>query len=249
MTSRPTSPKRPAGVDLGAAGDRTSHQLLVGAIRHRHPTDAILSEEAADNGARLIADRVWIIDPLDGTREFAQEGREDWAVHVALWPCGLEPSCPRPRQPRTAPSLPSMGRCASSSAARARRASPPTSPASGSAGAKTIAVVLGEAHAYIHAGGQYKWDSAAPPAVAAAAGLHVSRLEGTPLRYNQRDPSLPDLVVCRPGRRAPPRDRVSRGDAGWSVTQAAIPREETPEGRRASCGNLPRSSQACCPSL
>lgn len=209
--------ERPAGVDLGAAGDRASHQLLVGAIRHRHPTDAILSEEAADDGARLMADRVWIIDPLDGTREFAEDGREDWAVHVALWHRGIVVA--------GAVALPARAIVFSTASTSRRplasidgplrflvsRTRPPSIAAHvarvmgaqlvpmGSAGAKTVAVVLGEAHAYIHAGGQYEWDSAAPAAVAAAAGLHVSRLDGTPLRYNQRDPSLPDLLVCRPG--------------------------------------------------
>ena len=68
----------------------------------------------------------------------------------------------------------------------------------GSAGAKTAAVLLGEADAYVHAGGQYEWDSAAPVAVARAAGLYTSRIDGSPLEYNRPDPLLPDVVVCRP---------------------------------------------------
>jgi 3'(2'), 5'-bisphosphate nucleotidase len=206
----------PAGTDLGAAGDRASHLLLIDAIRRRHPTDAILSEEAADDVSRLSARRVWIIDPLDGTREFTEGDREDWAVHVALWQEGaliagavalpardIVSSTAFPSRPperavdgplrflvsRTRPPA-IASRIASAMGAQLVPM--------GSAGAKTIAVVLGEAHAYIHAGGQYEWDSAAPAAVAAAAGLHVSRLDGSALRYNQRNPSLPDLLVCRP---------------------------------------------------
>lgn len=207
--------EHPAGAALGSAGDRASHRLLVDAIRRHHAADAILSEEAADDLIRLVAERVWIIDPLDGTREFAEGDREDWAVHVALWQRGALTA--------GAVALPARGIVVSTGSALPRSSGPidgslrffvsrtrPPAVAThvaramgaelvprGSAGAKAIGVVLGEAHAYIHAGGQYEWDSAAPVAVAVAAGLHVSRLDGSPLRYNQRDPSLPDLLVCR----------------------------------------------------
>ncbi len=206
----------PGANDLGPAGDRASHRFLVDTIRGRHPDDAILSEEAADDLGRLDADRVWIIDPLDGTREFAEEGREDWAVHVALWQRGALVA--------GAVAVPARGIVASTGSAVRKpcalsdgplrffvsRTRPPAVATHvahamgarlvpmGSAGAKTVAVMLGEGQAYIHAGGQYEWDSAAPAAVAIAAGLHVSRLDGSPLVYNQRDPSLPDLLVCRP---------------------------------------------------
>lgn len=207
----------PVDADLGAAGDRASHQFLVDAIRRRHPADAILSEEAADDVGRLTATRVWIIDPLDGTREFAEDSREDWAVHVALWQRGTlaAGAVALPAQAVVLSTASTVHRPPTSSDGPLRflvsRTRPPAIAAyvarvmsaqlipMGSAGAKTLAVVLGEADAYIHAGGQYEWDSAAPAAVAGAAGLHVSRLDGSPLRYNQRDPSLPDLVVCRPG--------------------------------------------------
>ncbi len=206
----------PAAGGLGAAGDRASHRFLVDAIRRDHPTDAILSEEAADDVIRLSADRVWIIDPLDGTREFTEDGREDWAVHVALWQRGAlaAGAVALPARAIVLSTAPAFRRPVASIDGPLRflvsRTRPPAVAVRlasamgaqlvpmGSAGAKTLAVVLGEAHAYIHAGGQYEWDSAAPVAVAAAAGLHVSRLDGSPLRYNQPDPSLPDLLVCRP---------------------------------------------------
>jgi 3'(2'), 5'-bisphosphate nucleotidase len=204
-----------SGRPLGDEGDRRSQQLLSARLHDERPADAVLSEEGVDDPARLDADRVWIIDPLDGTREFSEPGRTDWAVHVALWERGaltvgavalpaLElvlatpqvPSPPSPdgRRPRVVVS----------------RSRPPEFAAAvaasldgdlvemGSAGAKTLAVVRGEADAYVHAGGQYEWDSAAPVAVARAAGLHASRIDGSPLVYNQRDVYLPDLVVCHP---------------------------------------------------
>lgn len=205
-----------AAGDLGAAGDRASHRFLVDAIRRNHPTDAILSEEAADDAIRLSADRVWIIDPLDGTREFTEVGREDWAVHVALWHGGAlaAGAVALPARAIVLSTTPTYHRPLASIDGPLRflvsRTRPPAIAVRvasamgaqlvpmGSAGAKTLAVVMGEAHAYIHAGGQYEWDSAAPVAVAAAAGFHVSRLDGRTLRYNQPDPKLPDLLVCRP---------------------------------------------------
>jgi len=208
--------ERRSGSDLGAAGDRASHRFLVDAIHGRHPNDAVLSEEAADDLGRLTAERVWIIDPLDGTREFTEEGRDDWAVHVALWQRNALAAgavalparaivlstastfrSPRPSANGPLRFLVSRTRPPAIAAHVAGALSAELVPM-GSAGAKTMAVVLGDAHAYIHAGGQHVWDSAAPAAVAAAAGLHVSRVDGSPLRYNQRDPSLPDLLVCRP---------------------------------------------------
>jgi len=202
------------GADLGAAGDRASHHFLVDSIRDRHATDAILSEEAADDPGRLTAERVWIIDPLDGTREFTESGRDDWAVHVALWQRGslvagavAVPAKAIVRSTVPPPVVPSIEGPLRFLVSRTRPPAVASAVATsmgaqlvpmGSAGAKAMAVVSGEAHAYIHAGGQYEWDSAAPAAVATAAGLHVSRLDGSPLRYNQLNPSLPDLVICRP---------------------------------------------------
>ena len=196
-------------------GDLGSHELLLGRLADTHPDDAVLSEEGADDLARLDAERVWIVDPLDGTREFGEPPRTDWAVHVALV-IGGEPVA-------GAVALPARGLVLSTAApptlappagGRPRvvvsRTRPPAEAdrlvtalgaelvAMGSAGAKAMAVVLGDADVYPHAGGQYEWDSAAPVAVAARAGLHVSRLDGTPLRYNQRDAWLPDLLICRP---------------------------------------------------
>ena len=202
-----------------AAGDAEAHRFLVEALARARPDDAVLSEEGADDPARLAAGRVWIVDPLDGTREFAELDRADWAVHVALWERGelvagavalpAEGVTLSTAQPPAVPA-PAGGplRLAVS------RSRPPVLVADlaarlgaelvpmGSAGVKAMAVVRGTADAYVHGGGQYEWDSAAPVAVARAAGLHTSRLDGSPLRYNQPDPYLPDLVVCRPERAA-----------------------------------------------
>jgi 3'(2'), 5'-bisphosphate nucleotidase len=198
--------RAPPPGDIGLAGDRAAHRLLVEAIRGRYPDDAILSEEAADDRRRLTSERVWIIDPLDGTREF-REGRADWAVHVALWRCrrralvlssdAARPLAPPPGDLRVRRFLVSRTRPPAVAAAVARTLGAELVPM-GSAGAKAAAVVMGEAEAYLHAGGQHEWDSAAPAGVAAAAGLHVSRLDGRPLRYNQPIPWLPDLLICRP---------------------------------------------------
>jgi len=179
------------------------------------PGDAVLSEEGRDDYRRLDHERVWIIDPVDGTREFSEPGRTDWAVHVALAIAGEAVAC--------AVALPALGITLTTEPAPAprpayageprilvSRSRPPHQAQlvqeaiggrlvpMGSAGAKAMAVVLGEADVYAHAGGQYEWDNAAPSGVAAAAGLHVSRLDGSPLRYNQPDPWLPDLLICRP---------------------------------------------------
>ena len=199
---------------VGDDGDMRSQEYLKKALNQARPADAVLSEEAADDPARLNAERVWIIDPLDGTREFA-EGRGDWAVHVGLWSAGDLVA--------GAVALPRLG-LVCSSASRGEVVTPPHTPLRmavsrsrapaiaaivaeqigaqlvpmGSAGYKVCAVASGEVDIYLHDGGQYEWDSAAPVAVARAAGLHTSRIDGSPLRYNQADPYLPDLLVCRP---------------------------------------------------
>jgi 3'(2'), 5'-bisphosphate nucleotidase len=218
--------------DLRKAGDRRSHEFLAAELAARRPGDAVLSEEGRDDPARLSADRVWIVDPLDGTREFGESGRTDWAVHVALWERGGgreargRGQAERGELTAGAVALPAQGQVLSTTA-------PPPAPAGngapgpggqlrivvsrtrppaflerlseeadvtlvpmGSAGAKAAAVMLGEVDAYVHAGGQYEWDSAAPAAVALAAGLHASRLDGSALQYNQPDPMLPDILIC-----------------------------------------------------
>jgi 3'(2'), 5'-bisphosphate nucleotidase len=186
----------------------------MGELRRARPSDAVLSEEGVDDAARLRSSRVWIVDPLDGTREFSEIGRDDWAVHVALWCDGdlaagavalpaqgvtlATPTVPVPPDP---PAVPRILVSRTRPPAMAQRVCDElggTLVEMGSAGAKVCAVVQGRAEVYVHAGGQYEWDSAAPVAVARAAGLHTSRVDGTPLRYNQADPLLPDLVVCRP---------------------------------------------------
>jgi 3'(2'), 5'-bisphosphate nucleotidase len=206
---------------LRAAGDRLSHRLLVGELSRLCPGDAVLSGKGIHHGAdRIWADRVWILDPLDGSGEFGEHGRPDWAVHVALWDAGS----PAPsRLAAAAVALPARNRVLTTHPAPPRPSAPvrrrPRLLASrshapwfvpdladrlgadlvlmGSAGAKIAAVVSGEADAYVHAGGQYEWDSAAPVAVAYAAGLHASRIDGSALAYNQENPWLPDLLVCR----------------------------------------------------
>jgi 3'(2'), 5'-bisphosphate nucleotidase len=208
---------------LRKAGDRLSHEFLTAQLAARRPGDVVLSEEGADDRARLAAGRVWIVDPLDGTREFGEPGRTDWAVHVALW----ERTGPDGSGELTAGAvaLPAQGRVLSTATpagplppsgagARVRimvsRTRAPRLVQNisdlidaelvplGSAGAKVAAVVCGEADAYVHAGGFYEWDTAAPVAVARAAGCHASRIDGSPLAYNQASLTMPDILVCRP---------------------------------------------------
>lgn len=207
---------------LGEAGDRQANSLLLRRLQAERPGDAVLSEEAHDDLARLKSDRVWIIDPLDGTREFSTPGRDDWAVHIALW---RRSSNGQPEITDAAVALPARGNVVyrtdtvTSGAAPAgvpgtlRIAVSATRPPAvlhrirqtlaiqpvsiGSAGAKAMAVIDGYVDAYLHAGGQWEWDSAAPAGVMLAAGMHASRLDGSPLRYNQLDPYLPDLLMCR----------------------------------------------------
>ncbi|MDT3440020.1 MULTISPECIES: 3'(2'),5'-bisphosphate nucleotidase CysQ [unclassified Pseudofrankia] len=199
----------------GAAGDRQSNELLLRRLSEERPDDAVLSEERTDDQLRLEHDRVWIVDPLDGTREYGEPPREDWSVHVALAVAGspavgavalpaadlvLHTGRPPRLVPRAAgPIRLAVSRtrppaCVDHLVTRLKAALVPM----GSAGAKAMAVVRGQVDVYAHSGGQYEWDSCAPVAVAAAAGLHVSRLDGSPLVYNQPDPYLPDLLVCRP---------------------------------------------------
>ena len=196
-----------------AAGDKRSHDFLIEALAAERPDDSVLSEEGVDDPARLAANRVWIVDPLDGTREFSELGRVDWAVHVALWQSGdiVAGAVALPAQGITlaTPDVPSPPVGPSSPRIVVSRTRPPeialevrdrvggTLVEMGSAGAKVASVVQGVADVYVHAGGQYEWDNAAPVAVAWAAGLHATRIDGSPLKYNQPDPLLPDLVVCR----------------------------------------------------
>jgi 3'(2'), 5'-bisphosphate nucleotidase len=200
---------------MRADGDWQAHKLLVELLKTERPDDAVLSEEGADNAARLDYERVWIVDPLDGTREFGEPGRTDWAVHVALAVNGtlVAGAVALPAQGLVLgtddpPSVPGNGeRPMRVVTSRTRRPYASVLVAEalgaelvpmGSAGAKAMAVVKGEVDAYAHAGGMYEWDSAAPVAVAQAAGLHASRIDGSPLRYNDRDPWLPDVLICRP---------------------------------------------------
>ena len=198
---------------LGKAGDRTANAFIMDALKTNRPDDAVLSEEEKDNPERLQARRVWIVDPLDGTREYG-ERRMDWAVHVALaldgepvigavalpgFPLTLCSGQPPaiPQAPQKLRMLVSRTRPAKEAVAVAEAIGAELVPM-GSAGAKAMAVVRGEADIYLHTGGQYEWDNCAPAAVALAAGLHVSRADGSPLRYNNADTYLPDLLIARP---------------------------------------------------
>ncbi|MGY1787664.1 inositol monophosphatase family protein [Geodermatophilus sp. SYSU D00698] len=203
------------GRALGDAGDAAAQEAITAVLAAERPDDVVFSEEAADDRSRLEAGRVWIVDPLDGTREYGETERSDFAVHVALWVRGTlsagavalpavgevlvtdpAPALPPPvaRPPRIAVSRTRPPAQADAAAAAVGGELVPL----GSAGFKVTAVVRGEVDAYVHAGGMYQWDSAAPVAVALAAGLTAVRLDGSPLRYNEPDPSLPDLLVCRP---------------------------------------------------
>lgn len=213
------------GKELKDAGDRAAHELLMDLLATHRPDDAVLSEEAlenaADKDARLRADRVWIVDPLDGTREFSEPPRDDWAVHVALWQAGdlvagavAQPELGETFNTGTPPVVPGLDGREHRPGERPRiavsRSRPPAFVAAlaaeldaelvpmGSAGVKMMSVVRDVADAYVHAGGQYEWDSAAPVAVARAAGLFTSRVDGSDLAYNQADVYLPDVIVCRP---------------------------------------------------
>jgi 3'(2'), 5'-bisphosphate nucleotidase len=211
--------------DVKDEGDAAAQMAIADVLRTLRPADAVLSEEALDDPARLTAERVWIVDPLDGTQEYAERGRSDWAVHVALWEraagpegavtaaavalpalglvLGTDPAPPAPARREGTPRVVVSRTRAPREAAAVARAIGGELVTLGSAGAKTMAVVLGHVDAYVHSGGQHQWDSAAPVAVALAAGLHASRLDGSPLVYNRAETWLPDLVVCRPELAAP----------------------------------------------
>jgi 3'(2'), 5'-bisphosphate nucleotidase len=202
-----------SGKALGAAGDAEANAFLVTALLAARPEDGLLSEERKCDGLRLSKSRVWIVDPLDGTREYG-EARDDWAVHVALAVDGvamvgavalpafgvtLSSGAPMALAPPNAPPrmVVSRSRPAPAAVAVAQAIGAALVPM-GSAGAKAMAVVRGDADIYLHTGGQYEWDNCAPAAVARAFGLHVSRADGSPLSYNNADPYLPDLLICRP---------------------------------------------------
>ena len=200
--------------DLKDEGDVAGHRYIMSALTAARPDDVILSEEAADNRKRLNATRVWIIDPIDGTNEFAEHPRHDWAIHIALWEAGeltaasvalptlgitfdASPAAVVPPSTREKPLLVTSRSRNPYCAVMVANALGCDVARLGSAGAKAMAVVMGEADIYVHDGGMYQWDSAAPSAVAKAAGLHVSRIDGSQLKYNQESLWLPDFLVCR----------------------------------------------------
>lgn len=201
--------------DVRDAGDAAAQRFIAGELHAHRPDDAVLSEEGAEDTRRYNADRVWIIDPLDGTREYGERGRHDWAVHIALWEqtqfgaaavslpavdmvFSTDPPALMPQPDRDRPRLITSRSRAPYAAVLVAEALGCDAVRLGSAGAKAMAVVIGEADIYVHDGGMYQWDSAAPAAVAMAAGFHASRIDGSPLIYNDRDPWLPDFFVCRP---------------------------------------------------
>ncbi len=201
---------------LGKAGDATANQFLVHALREQRPDDGLLSEEEKDNPERLAFARTWIVDPVDGTREYGEQ-RADWAVHVGLAIDGVasigavalpgaadgaglvlrtDQLCKVPPAPPVLRMVVSRTRPAHEAVAVAEKIGAELVPM-GSAGAKAMAVILGDADIYLHSGGQFEWDSCAPVAVALAHGLHCSRIDGSPLVYNQSDTYMPDLLICR----------------------------------------------------
>ena len=225
---------------LRDAGDKRSHDLLVAALAEERPDDAVLSEEGADDRSRLNADRVWIVDPLDGTNEYGEQGRTDWAVHVALWQRGeagfhgglvagavalpglsrtlttadaFDPLHAPEEPPRLAVSRTRRPRWFDDVAAQTGAVDIPI----GSAGMKAMSVLLGDTDAYVHSGRMKEWDSAAPVAVAAAAGLHVSRLDGSPLEFNTAERLTLDLLICLP-EIAEPLLAATAGLAGTDTT-------------------------------
>jgi 3'(2'), 5'-bisphosphate nucleotidase len=211
--------------ELRQAGDRQSHEFLMARLAAVRPADAVLSEEGTDDKARLAADRVWIVDPLDGTREFGEAGRADWAVHVALWERAAGDGTGELTAGAVA--LPAQGKVLNTLDPPSRTVPAASAPSAslrlvvsrtrasqlvkdvaallgaelvpcGSAGAKAATVIMGETDVYLHSGGFYEWDTAAPVVVARAAGLHASRIDGASLVYNRDDPLLPDILICRP---------------------------------------------------
>src|SRR5262245_5844187 len=211
--------------DVMDHGDATSHRFINDELKLHRPDDAVLDEEGMEDPRRFDADRVWIIDPLDGTREFGEPGRHDWAVHVALWERDhfvagavalpavdrvftTDPPAIVPAVDRERPRLITSRTRAPHAAVIVANMLGCDAVRLGSAGAKAMAVVLGEADIYLHDGGMYQWDSAAPAAVAIAAGLHVSRINGSPLVYNERSAWLPDLLICRPELAGPALDAL-----------------------------------------
>jgi 3'(2'), 5'-bisphosphate nucleotidase len=201
--------------DVKDAGDAQAQHYLAEQFALHRPDDAVLSEEGREDPRRFTADRVWIVDPLDGTREYGEQGRIDWAVHIALWNLDrfaaaavslpavdrvfcTDPAPPMPVVDRERPILVTSRSRAPYAAILVAEGLGCDAVRLGSAGAKAMSVVIGETDIYVHDGGMYQWDSAAPAAVALAAGFHVSRLDGSAIVYNERDPWLPDFIVCRP---------------------------------------------------
>jgi 3'(2'), 5'-bisphosphate nucleotidase len=215
------------------SGDLASQRFIAQALADARPDDAVLSEEGLEDPRRFDADRVWIIDPLDGTSEYGERGRHDWAVHIALWDgdhfaagavsipaLGLvfcsDPPPVVPTYTRSRPRLVTSRSRNPYVAVVVANALDADAVRLGSAGAKAMAVVTGEADIYVHDGGMYQWDSAAPAAVALAAGLHVSRIDGSPMVFNDRDPWLPDLLICRPELAEPVLDALRQaGRQAW----------------------------------
>lgn len=199
---------------LKDSGDMLAHHFLLDAFRALRPADSVLSEEGHDDRTRVHANRVWIVDPLDGTNEYG-EGRADWAVHIALWEdnaltagavslpsidtvFSTDPAPVVPPKEGHKPRLVTSRNRAPYAAILVAENMDCDAFRLGSAGAKAMSIIMGEADIYVHDGGMHQWDTAAPAAVALAAGLHASRLDGSPLEYNDADTWLPDFFMCRP---------------------------------------------------
>ena len=207
------------GSSLAHEGDQRAHLHLLTRLQEARPDDAVLSEEGADDAQRLDSSRLWVIDPLDGSRDYGF-GNDEWAVHVGLVEDGKivagavalsaldllfhtgegeGPACAvDENNPNRRPVIVTARSRVNAEGMLLAHELGADVFACGSAGVKAMLVVNGTADAYVHASPLYEWDVCAPAAVAQSAGLHVSDAAGDPLVFNQARPVVNSFLVCRP---------------------------------------------------